>query len=139
AADAGTDGFSRTVVGALIDTYYSMIDYLNRIGVSPDYALVMRPDMFRALAAVWSCSYSTTRCTSSSAGIPLVRDAVSIRNEYENMLTGMYLPMEGANVPVIVDDSIPRETLGNGYYKADIYGVALRGNGRPVLYGEFFD
>lgn len=138
-ADGGTDASSRTLLGALIDTHFSMIDYLNRIGVTPDYALVMRPDLFRAIAAIWSCSYSTTRCTSSAAGTPLVRDAVSIRAEYENILNGMYLPMEGTNVPVLLDDSIPRDTLGNGHFKSDIYGVALRGNGRPVIYGEFFD
>lgn len=138
-ADGGADSFSRSIVGALIDTYYGQVDYLRRIGVDPDFALVMRPDLFRALAAVWSCAYSTTRCTSSDAGTPLVRDAVSIRAEYENMLAGQYLPMEGTNVPVLVDDSIARDGLGNGYYKSDIYGVALRGNGRPVIYGEFFD
>lgn len=138
-ADGGTDASGRTLVGALIDTHFSMVDYLGRIGVSPDYALVMRPDMFRAIAAVWSCSYSTTRCTSSAAGTPLVRDAVSIRAEYEAILNGQYLPMEGTNVPVLMDDSIPREGLGPGYFKSDIYGVALRGNGRPVIYGEFFD
>lgn len=139
AADGGTDSFSRSLIGALIDTYYSMIDYLGRIGVSPQYALVMRPDMFRAIAQIWSCSYATTRCLSTQAGQPLVRDAVSIRAEYEQMLAGQYLPMEGTNVPVLLDDSIVRDTLGNGYYKSDIYGIALTGNGRPVIYGEFFD
>lgn len=138
-ADGGTDTFSRTLVGALIDTYYAQVDYLRRIGIEPDFALVMRPDLFRAIAAVWSCSYATTRCLSSSAGVPVVRDAVSIRAEYEQMLNGLYLPMEGTNVPVLLDDSIARDTLGNGHYKSDIYGVALRGNGRPVIYGEFFD
>lgn len=138
AIDGGTDVYVRTIVGALIDTYYAQQDYMRRIGITAQYALVMRPDMFRALAQVWSCSYSTTRCTSSSAGTPLVRDAVSIRSEYEAMLNGMYLPMEGENVPVILDDSIARDTLGNGYFKSDIYGVALTGNGRPVVYGEYF-
>ena len=137
--DGGTDGFSRTFIAALIDTYYAQVDYLRRIGIEPDFALVMRPDLFRAIAQVWSCSYATTRCLSSSAGVPVTRDAVSIRAEYEQMLNGMYLPMEGTNVPVIVDDSIARDTLANGHYKSDIYGVALRGNGRPVIYGEYFD
>ena len=138
-ADGGSDSFSRTIVGALIDTYFGQVDYLRRIGVAPEFALVMRPDLFRALAQVWSCLYSTTRCLSTQAGTPVVRDAVSIRAEYESMLNGMYLPMEGENVPVLLDDNIVRETLGNAYYKSDIYGVALRGNGRPVIYGEYFD
>jgi hypothetical protein len=137
--DGGVDIYNRTIVGALIDTYYSMVDYMSRIGVVPNYALVMRPDMFRALAQVWSCSYSTTRCTSSAAGQPLVRDAVSVRSEYEQMLAGNYLPMEGTNVPVLLDDSIARVGVGNGHYNSDIYGLALTGNGIPVIYGEYFD
>lgn len=138
-ADGGSDALGRTIVAALIDTYYGQTDFMSRLGITPGYALVMRPDLFRALAAVWSCTYSTTRCTSSAAGQPLVRDAVSVRAEYEAMLNGNYLPMEGTNVPVLFDDGIARETLGNGHYKSDIYGVALTGNGRPVLYGEYFD
>jgi hypothetical protein len=138
-ADGGTDAFSRTLVGTVIDTYYAQQDYLRRLGITAEIALVMRPDMFRAIAAVWSCSYSTTRCTSSAAGQPLLRDAVSIRAEYEQMLAGQYLPMEGTNVPVLLDDSIVREGVGQGHFKSDIYGIALRGNGVPVLYGEYFD
>lgn len=139
AGDGGTTTDGRTFVGATIDTYFGQVDYLNRIGIAPVYALVMRPDQFRAIAALWSCSYSTTRCVSSSAGQPLVRDAVSVRSEYEAMMAGRYLPMEGTNVPVIFDNSIERTTLGNGYYNADIYGVMLSGNGVPTLYGEYFD
>lgn len=138
-ADGGSDTFSRTVVGATIDTYYGQYDFVTGLGITPEYVLVMRPDLFRAMAQVWSCSYSTTRCLSSQAGTPVNRDAVSIRAEYESILMGRYLPMEGRNVPVILDTSIPRDTLGNGYYKSDIYGLMLRGNGRPTLYGEFFD
>lgn len=138
-ADGGTDASNRTLIAALIDTYYSVEEYLSRIGISAEFVLVMRPDLFRAIAQIWSCSYATTRCLSTNAGQPLMRDAVSIRAEYENILNGRYLPMEGRNVEVLLDDSIPRDTLGNGHFKSDIYGVALRGNGRAVLYGEFFD
>lgn len=137
--DGGTDALGRTIIAALIDTYYGQYDFVTRLGISPVYALVMRPELFRALAAIWSCSYSTTRCSSSAAGTPVVRDAVSTRAEYEQILNGQYLPMEGTNVPVIIDDAIVRETIGNGYYKSDIYGVMLSGNGRPTLYGEYFD
>lgn len=138
-ADGGTDSFSRTLVAALIDTYYAQVDYLNLIGVIPVFALVMRPDMFRAIAQVWSCAYATTRCLSSSAGVPVLRDATAIRAEYEQMLAGQYLPMEGTNVPVLLDDSIARDTVGSGHFKSDLYGVALSGNGIPVVYGEYFD
>lgn len=139
AIDGGMDANSRTIVAALIDTLYSQIDFLMSISVNPVFALVMRPELFRALAAVWSCSFATTRCTSDAAGAPVVRDAEATRRLYEDILRQQYLPMEGRDIPVILDDTIPRQTLGNNYYKSDLYGVALSGNGRPVLYGEFFD
>lgn len=137
--DGGTDTFGRTVIAAVIDTYYGQMDFMRKIGITPVYALVMRPDLFRALAAVWSCSYATTRCISTSAGSPVIRDAEMQRRLYEDLLQGLYLPMEGDNVPVILDDSIPQDNLGLNLFKSDIYGVALTGNGRPVLYGEYFD
>lgn len=137
--DGGTDGNGLNIVAALIDAYYAKKDALRQMGITADFVLVMRPELFRALAAVWSCAYNTTRCISTSEAMPLVRDAVSTRAEYEAILNGQYLPMEGENVPVLIDDNIARETLGNGHYKSDIYGIALRGNGRPVVYGEYFN
>lgn len=135
--DGGSDTNSRTIVGALIDTYYGQRDFLRRLGISADFVLVMRPDLFRALAAVWSCLFQTTRCTTSQNGA-LQLSGEAIYQQYLAMMNGMYLPMEGENVPVVVDDTIPRLTLGNNYYKSKVYGVALRGNGRPVVYGEYF-
>lgn len=136
--DGGTDADGRTFVAALIDTYYSQVDFLTRLGISPIIALVMRPEMFRAVAAVWSCAFSTTRCTPSQ-NAALSVDGEATRRLYEDILRNQYLPIEGVDVPVIVDDFIPRDTLGNNYYKSSVYGVMLSGNGRPTLYGEYFD
>lgn len=137
-ADGGTDANSRNLVAALTDTYYGINDFLRRLGITAQHVLVMRPDMFRAITQVWACAYYTTRCTTSQNSA-LSIEAVSIHAELEKMWAGQYLPMEGTNIPVLLDDSIARDTLGNGHYKSDIYGIALTGNGRPVLYGEYFD
>lgn len=129
----------RTFIATLIDAYFSQVDFLTGIGVNPVFALAMRPELFRAIAAIWSCSYATTRCISSDAGAPVVRSADAQLALYNDILRNQYLPMEGVDVPVVFDDFMPRETLGNNYYKADILGVALSGNGRPTVYGEYFD
>lgn len=140
ALDGGTDAFGRNAVQALMDTYFGMKDMLQQMGITPEFALVMRFGLFRALAAIWACNYSIARCTSSAAGAPVTRDATATRAVYDAIMTGMALPMDdGTLVPVIIDDNIARETLGNNYYKSDIYGVALTGNGIPVIYGEYFD
>lgn len=135
----GSDSNGRGINQALGETYFGQVDFLSRIGVAADFALTMRADLFREIAFVWACNFANNRCLSTQAGSPVLRDAESIRRLSIDMLQNMYLPMEGVNVPVIFDDSIPRDTLGNNYFKSDIYGLALRGNGIPTLYGEYFD
>lgn len=137
ALDATVGG--RTLLAAVQDAYFAQTDFLYRLGITPQFALVMRPDTFRALAQQWACAYATTRCTSSNAGQPLVQDANAIVTLREDILRRQYLPMEGEDVPVLLDDTIARDTLGNNQYKSDIYGVMLSGNGRPTVYGEYFD
>src|SRR5690606_28558458 len=84
-ADGGTDADGRTLIAALVDTYFSQVDFLTSIGVNPVIALVMRPELFRAIAAVWSCAYATTRCISSDAGAPVVRSADMQQRLYEDI------------------------------------------------------
>lgn len=135
---SGTDSFGRNIVSALIDTYYGQRDFLNQLGIAGVFGLVMRPDLFRAIASVWACTYGTDRCA-GVVGNPVQRSQEQIQRNYEEIMNTMMLPMDGDNIPVILDDAIARETLGNNYYKSDIYGVLLTGNGIPTLYGEFFD
>lgn len=135
----GTDANGDTLVKVAIEARYAQIDRLNRLGINSVFALVMRPDLFRALAEAWACTYATSRCTDGTAGSPVVRDAERTRSLFDAMVQGEYLLMDGEQQMVILDDAIPRETLGNGHYKSDIYGVALSGNGNSTLYGEYFD
>lgn len=135
---SGNDANGRSVIRAVNETFYGQDDFLDQLGITPSFALVMRADLFRELAAVWACGFATDRCT-GSAGNPVQRDAMVTYQAFLSMLRGRYLTLEGIDIPVFIDDSIPRETLGNNYYKSDIYGLALSGNGIPTLYGEYFD
>lgn len=138
AALTGTDANGRSILRAINEAYYSQKDLARRLGIDTVYGLVMRPELFRELAAVWACGFATDRCT-GSAGNPVQRDGMATYNAFLTMLRGSFLTLEGEDVPVIVDDSIPRDVLGNNYYKSDIYGVCFSGNGIPVIYGEYFD
>ena len=138
ASISGNDASGRSVIRAVNETFYGQDDFLDQLGIVPSFALVMRADLFRELAAVWACGFSTDRCA-GSAGNPVQRDAMVTYQAFLNMLRGRYLTLEGMDIPVIIDDSIPRDTLGNNYFKSDIYGLALSGNGIPTLYGEYFD
>jgi hypothetical protein len=135
----GTDANGRGIVGALTDTYYGSRDQVRKLGIAPVYALTMHPTAWRAIANSWACSYGTDRCYNAAAGTPIQRSALEVQTAYMDFFNNRYLPMDGENVQVILDDSIPVQVLGNNYYQSDIYGVMLYGNGIPTLFGEYFD
>lgn len=135
----GTDAFGRGIVAATVDEYYSLTDRMSALGIVPEYAVVGRADALRALANSWACSYGTDRCYNAAAGTPITRSSDQVQRNFEEIMANRYLPMDGVNVPFIIDDAIPRQTLGNNYYQSDLYFVMLRGNGIPTLFGEYFD
>lgn len=102
------------------------------------WALIMHPDQFYALTAVYACQYATYRCLSSNAGQPIVQQAPDINQLRLSMINGSYLLIEGRAVPVIQDDAIAITAAGGNYRKADIYFMPLTWNGRPQLRFEFF-
>lgn len=134
----GTDTFSRDIVEAFTDTYFSARDRASQVGLNDvQWAFIMRPDLFRRLTEVWACSYATYRCSGTTTE-PVNLDARSIYDTRISMFNGEYLLIDGQQVRVILDDSIARDTLGNNHYKSDVYMVALSWAGRPLLFGEYF-
>lgn len=102
------------------------------------WALIMHPDQFYALTAVYACQYATYRCLSSNAGQPIVQQAPDINDLRLSMINGSYLLIEGRAVPVIQDDAIALTAAGGNYRQADIYFMPLMWQGRPQLHFEFF-
>lgn len=136
----GTDAFGRTIVEAMTDTYFGRKERARALGMNNVvWAFAMRPDQFRSLTEVWACTYGVYRCTSSNAGQPLLRDPGQIAAFRDQMFQGEYLLIDGDRVPVVLDDSIPRDVLANNTYKADIYLIPLAWDGRQLLYAEYFD
>jgi hypothetical protein len=118
---------------------FSMQDLDGQLGLGDvQRALVMRPDAFLAVVDQWACSYAVAYCSDGTAGQPVTRDAEATRRRRDEMWNGRYLLVNGEQFPVILDDSIARDVLGNNYYKSDIYLVALSWNGQPMLFAEYF-
>lgn len=135
----GTDSFSRTVVEAITDAHFAANDRASQVSsVAPEYALFMRPDLFRALTERWAVAYTTFRADGAQYE-EITRDGFALQQMRLDMQNGRYLLIDGVRVPVVLDDSIARETLGNNYYKSDVYGVALRWGSRPLVYTEYFN
>lgn len=135
----GNDANSRNFVTGLVDLVYSLIARAEELQIpGVQWALVMRRDLFREVAKQVAAdlpNYTSSGTTSS----PMMRNAESIQMAFVDMFNGNYLPVDGARVPVITDNSIPRETLANNYYKSDIFMLPLTGLGRPLLYAQYFD
>jgi hypothetical protein len=155
AADSDVKEFNYNLVDGVnldIVEYLSMLEYYlrdtaRRTGMMPvTWAVVMRPELWFELSAVWPCRYLTHRCTEIDGTSPMVINDnvnVSIRDQ---MRSGMYLDINGIRYPVIVDDGIFEHTNINnanvpaGHYASSIYMVPLRIRGNfPVTYWEYKD
>lgn len=110
------------------------------------FALVMRPELFFELSAVWPCRYLTHRCSSASGDNPVVINDNANVAMRDAMRNGNYIDINGRRYPVILDDGIYERDSTNtagmpsGSYASSIYFVPLRvRNSFPVLYYEYID
>jgi hypothetical protein len=121
--------------------YMSMMDaYLehnaDRMGLNPvDSVWVMRPELWYVLSECWPCSYFTYRCaTRETAKIDPVPglDAASMTNIRDQMRRGMFIMVNGREMPVVTDDGIFEQSSGigscnllPGQFASDIYRIPL--------------
>lgn len=134
----GTDANSDDIVTVISDQYYGIRHRADHVGMNGvQWALVMRQEAFYALTEVWACNYYTARCTATTNAAQS-QDATRIEMLRQEMIGGSYLLIDGVRVPVLFDEGIPQETLGDGYYKSDFYLVPLNWMGRPLTYLQYF-
>ncbi len=135
---AGTDANGLDFVEALTDVYRAVTERARAVGLDWRGALVMRYEQFVRATDVWACAYSTYRCAGAQYE-ENNKDGMQVQALRIQMMRGQYLLIDGEQVPVIFDEGIPRETLANNTYKADIYVVPLSLSGIPTLYYDYFD
>ena len=146
---------SSTTDPDIVRTLTTMIRILTRKavqqGLAPvQLAIVMREPLFYELTRVWPCQYNTDSCIGSASngltgGINMINDfQVTMRDAMRN---GMYLLIDGRQIPVIVDDCIMEENAADnqnipaGGFASDIYIVPLSARGGTIktLYWEYFN
>lgn len=131
--------------------YVSMLEFYLRhnsvtMGLDPaSWVVVMRPELWFELSAVWPCRYLTNRCGSTDAATSVINDNVNVSMR-DAMRNGMYIDVNGNRYPVIADTGIYEqhsgndEKLGASEYASSIYFVPLTINGNfPVAYREYLD
>lgn len=154
-ADSDIKNFAYNLVdGTTLDIveYLSMLEFYlrhkaERTNMLPvSWAVVMRPELWFELSAVWPCRYLTHRCSTDSGTNPVViNDNVNVQMR-DAMRNGNYIDINGRRYPVITDDGIFEHTNVNnanvpaGSYASSIYMVPLRVRGSfPSLYWEYID
>lgn len=142
------DGSTLDIVEVLSMAAYQLQDLAERTNMTPvTWALVMRPEVWFELSAIWPCRYLTHRCAAPSNNALSVNvtgsEQVAMRDA---MRSGMYIVINGVTFPVVIDDGIFEHTNVNnasvpaGNWASSIYFVPLRARGNfPVLYWEHID
>ena len=141
------DGVALDIVEYVSMMEWYLYDIASRTNMLPvRWAVVMRPELWFELSAVWPCRYLTHRCSTSSNSNPMViNDDNNVRLR-DSMRDGMYLDVNGRRYPVITDDGIYEYTNVNnanvpaGEFASSLYFVPLtiRGN-FPTIYWEYID
>jgi hypothetical protein len=157
ALDPDVKTFNYNLVGG---SGYDIVEYLEEIdnyitwnaeqmGLDPyEYWLVMRPAAFRQITAVWPIreSFEAFRQISRYANTNLNFDAQAITGMRNDMRKNRYLVINGKEVPVILDTSLPEKNvttasqLRAGQYASDIWMIpkTVRGN-LPVTFFKYFN
>jgi hypothetical protein len=112
------------------------------------HALVIRPEPWQILSQLVPVQrYQAAAIRySTAAGITFNTDGTVVANETERLRQQLSIPLNGMNVPVIIDDGIDEQNNANnanlaaGEYSSDFYLVPLKylGN-RDGVYIEYKD
>ena len=137
------------LVDAIAFLYHTRKTLAIQTGIMPvRFVLVMHPDLFHEVSAVWPCSYLTSGCALPAIGgggaiLNLQGDAqIALRDQIR---TERFLPIEGDRIEVIVDDGIPTDTsttdanVPEGAFSSDIFLLPMSvAGGNSVLFLEHF-
>lgn len=109
-------------------------------GLSPvTWALVMHPDLFRAVTREWACNYLTSGCKQTAPGSgAFIVNADNTRDMMDEMFNGKFLWVEGERFPVVLSRGMANTQTGSGF-KSTIYIIPFTAKGVQVTYLEGFD
>jgi len=156
AMDSDVKDFNYNVVGGSgldIVEYLSMLEFYlyynaTKMGLDPvEWVVVMRPELWQELTAVWPIAYNTNRGATVLAGnTRMIVDGGDMIAERDRMRRSMTIDINGRTHRVVTDTGIAEGTNVNnanvpaGSYSSSIYMVPLTVTGGfPVCYMEYVD
>lgn len=151
--DSDVKDYAKAPISSTIVEFVGAMEWYIRnlamqTGLDPvSHVIVMRPELWFELTALWPCAYNSNKCSSAVASNTTVfidgRENVTERDAMRN---GLYLDVNGNRYPVILDTGIFEKNNINtagipaGSYASSIYFLPLTiSGGMPVLYREYLD
>lgn len=137
------------IVEVLTYLYRTIRHNADRMNLNPaTWVITMRQELWYELTAIWPCAYFTYRCgfrvadTQDRANV----DAVEMTRLRDRMREGMFLLIDGIQVPVVTDDGIVEESsadnalIPEGNFASDIYFIPMSvAGGYASTYMEYLD
>lgn len=144
---SAVDGTAKDIVEYLSMLMWYLEYNASSMGLNPvQWVLVMNKGLWYELTAVWACRYMTNRCTNSAGAASISINDNSAIDMRDAMRRGMYLTVNGQDIPVVIDDGIYEYNSTNsasvipGQYASAIYAVPLTISGSfPVTYMQYVD
>lgn len=141
----GNADISATVLGGNITEIVAGIQYqletlAEDSNIAPvSHVLLMHPDLFWALTALWPCSYLTNGCQVTNGSGERLNVSADMQIEMrDNMRTGKYLWANSKRIPVVTTRAFEQTALGAGF-SSSIFFIPLTALGQRVTYLEGFD
>lgn len=123
----------------LSDIYYGRMMVARQVGMLPQFAWVMRPDLFRDLTYAIASNYFINRLTAPyTTSSILETSSDTVRRLQLEMLQGNYLLIDNVQIPVLFSDGIPFTAAGGNYRETDIYLLPLSDGGTPLVNFQYF-
>lgn len=146
------EGSGRDIVEYMEEVDFQTSFNAEKMGLDDyDYWIVMRSSAWRKISANWPIRESfealrLIRQYGANSNSSLSFDARSILDARNAIRRGMVLPLNGRDRRVILDSSIPEQSIKTtgllkaGQYASDIYGIprVVRGN-IPVTFWKYFN
>lgn len=145
--DVNSAAGSLSIVRTLTNIYRNLRRRAQLSGLDPvQWAIVMPWSLFYEISQIWPQAYYTwSLVTNTNSGIQLqvpTSALVEMRDAMRGNIaagTGQYLPIDGQNIPVILDNAVTETVLAGASFTSTIYFVPLTVLGAtPVLYLEYF-
>jgi len=140
-ASVAVNGKTVNIVELLGSVMKFLTNRAHFTGLTPvQWVIVMPPDMFWELSAIYPCQYNTSGCVvGNSDGQRLVvatgAEQTAMRDNFRNR---SFLTINGLPYPVVVSDAVTTAAASEGV-SSDIYILPLTAAGMQTLYLEAFD